>query len=178
MLQGCQWRFNIHGLKMSKNSSDKLRKNGYHKTDLCAALQPCWQLQSDFSLQNIKYPAMRPLCEWSRAGTEGPETPVSSSSVPMVTIGPVPHTINSHITLLIDLQPTHRAAHRGYLAKTSPVEPLKRSFHCKNQINGGLKMAHEWEIRPRRNSRSKKDITFQSSIVSLAGITDSFQFTI
>ena len=107
-----------------------------------------------------------------------PETPVSSSSVPMVTIGPVPHTINSHITLLIDLQPTHRAAHRGYLAKTSPVEPLKRSFHCKNQINGGLKMAHEWEIRPRRNSRSKKDITFQSSIVSLAGITDSFQFTI
>ena len=118
------------------------------------------------------------LCELSRAGTEGPETPVSSSSVPMVTIGPVPHTINSHITLLIDLQPTHRAAHRGYLAKTSPVEPLKRSFHCKNQINGGLKMAHEWEIRPRRNSRSKKDITFQSSIVSLAGITDSFQFTI
>ena len=109
---------------------------------------------------------------------QGPETPVSSSSVPMVTIGPVPHTINSHITLLIGLQPTHRAAHRGYLAKTSPVEPLKRSFHCKNQINGGLKMAHEWEIRPRSNSRSKKDITFQSSIVSLAGITDSFQFTI
>ena len=140
--------------------------------------QTCADSCNQIFLYNIKYPAMRPLCEWSRAGTEGPETPVSSSSVPMVTIGPVPHTINSHITLLIDLQPTHRAAHRGYLAKTSPVEPLKRSFHCKNQINGGLKMAHEWEIRPRRNSRSKKDITFQSSIVSLAGITDSFQFTI